>query len=155
MHCVFVFLLVTLLLVKNTLLLVTCKRALSIKHFLDIECALRWLQHADRNRWAIVRWSTNTCYDVSVPRPFEYWAGVIMGEKIFTICPAHDPLTQDVYFLAGEWSNDVFLENVSFHFVSCLPVYTLTTHPSPFLPFRFPVSSPLSFLFLSSASTLS
>lgn len=79
-----------------------------------------------------------------------------MRGTIFTGCLRRDPSPRNLDSLAGELSDDVFLENASSHVTSCwFPTYTLTTYTSPFLSFRFPVSYPLSFLFLSSTSILS
>lgn len=72
-------------------------------------------------------------------------------QDVQDVIPLHRTLT-----LAGELGDDVFLENASSHVTSCcFPTYALTTYTSPFLSSRFPVSHPLSFTFLSSASILS
>lgn len=146
MHHTFLFLLVTLLLMKNTVSLVTRKHTLSIKHFLYIGCALRRLP-------MLTTTGGPSFMDPQIPLMMWVCPGEIMGGKIFTVCPRHDPFTQNIYFPAGEWSVDVFLENVSSHFTSCFPTYALITYAHLFRLSDFPF--PILFPFFSSPPLVS
>ena len=92
MHRAFIFLPLTLLLVKNAPLLVTRRCAQSIKHFLYIGCAWSWL-----HTW-VDHHSLNHKYLLWCEDAQTIWAlsRGDNGGKIFTGCPRRDPSTQNL-----------------------------------------------------------
>lgn len=101
------------------------------------------------NRRTIIHLFTNIYEELSVPTPLDHLSMGDNGGNMVTICPRHEPSTQEICSLVRQSSNHPFLENASLLFLLLLFSLLLFFHSHlTFSFFQISISSSSSFFVL-------